>query len=121
MEELISIIIPVYNAEAYIENCITSMLNQTYDNFELILINDGSKDNSLSMCLKYAKQDDRIKVYDKPNGNVLYTYTKGSVISVIIKKQENGWTQIASEAPIKNGAIDVKGTYNNDSVYIEGD
>lgn len=68
MEELISIIIPVYNAEAYIENCITSMLNQTYDNFELILINDGSKDNSLSMCLKYAKQDDRIKVYDKPNG-----------------------------------------------------
>ncbi len=62
-----------------------------------------------------------IPVYDKPNGNVLYTYTKGSVISVIIKKQENGWTQIASEAPIKNGAIDVKGTYNNDSVYIEGD
>ena len=68
MEELISIIIPVYNAEAYIENCITSMLNQTYDNFELILINDGSKDKSLSMCLKYAEQDDRIKVYDKPNG-----------------------------------------------------
>lgn len=85
-KELISIIVPVYNAEAYIENCITSMLNQTYDNFELLLINDGSKDDSLSMCLKYAERDNRIKVYDKPNGgassarNLGLKYVKGQYI-----------------------------------------
>lgn len=62
-----------------------------------------------------------ISVYDKPNGHVLYTYSKKTIMSVIIKKQAHGWTQIASEVPIKNGAININGTYQNDSAYIEGD
>lgn len=62
-----------------------------------------------------------ISVYDQPNGHVLYTYAKGSVISVLVKKESDGWIQIASETPIKNGAININGTYQNDSAYIEGD
>ena len=64
----ISVIIPVYNAEEFLEESITSVLNQTYTNIELICVNDGSKDNSLSMLNDFAEKDNRIKVIDKPNG-----------------------------------------------------
>ncbi|MGV4415210.1 glycosyltransferase family 2 protein [Chryseobacterium sp. T1] len=67
---LISVIVPVYNVEKYLEQCIQSILNQTYANFELILINDGSRDNSLSICQKYAQQDARIVLIDKENEGV---------------------------------------------------
>lgn len=67
---LISIIIPVFNAEKRLEQCILSVLSQTYKNFELILINDGSSDNSGIICDKYAKIDCRIKVIHKQNGGV---------------------------------------------------
>lgn len=68
MDELISVIVPVYNAEAYIERCVKSIQIQTYRNFELILINDGSSDNSLELCKMLAGQDTRIFVLDRPNG-----------------------------------------------------
>lgn len=68
MDELISIIVPVYNASEYIVRCVESIQNQTYSNFELILINDGSKDNSLEICKMLAGQDQRIVVLDRPNG-----------------------------------------------------
>lgn len=67
-EDLISMIVPVYNAEKYIRRCIESIQNQTYSNFELILVNDGSKDDSLSLCRKMAAEDGRIIVLDRPNG-----------------------------------------------------
>ena len=67
---LISIIIPIYNAEKYLARCIDSILSQRVEDFELLLVNDGSKDNSLSICNDYAQRDSRIKVYDKPNGGV---------------------------------------------------
>lgn len=66
----ISIIIPVYNSEIYLEKCIESILNQTFKDFELILVNDGSKDNSYEICEHYHKQDSRIKVINKVNGGV---------------------------------------------------
>ena len=66
----ISVIVPVYNAEKYIEECINSVLSQTYQNFELILINDGSPDKSGQICDKFAKQYSNIKVYHKQNGGV---------------------------------------------------
>lgn len=53
MSELISIIVPVYNSEKYLDNCINSILKQSYKYFELLLINDGSTDRSLDICLKY--------------------------------------------------------------------
>lgn len=56
LEEKISIIIPVYNNEKYLERCIVSLINQTYKNLEIILINDGSTDNSRIICEKYLKK-----------------------------------------------------------------
>ena len=64
----ISIIIPVYNAERYLQQCIDSVIAQTFKDWEAILVNDGSKDGSLAICQEYASKDDRIKVIDKPNG-----------------------------------------------------
>lgn len=66
----ISVIVPVYNAEKYLGRCIESVLRQTYKDFELILVNDGSKDSSLVICREYERADERIKVIDKPNGGV---------------------------------------------------
>ena len=68
--ELISIVVPVYNAENYLEKCINSIIGQTYRNLEIILIDDGSNDNSLSICEKFALQDNRIKVFHQNNGGV---------------------------------------------------
>ncbi|EDP69713.1 Glycosyltransferase [Flavobacteriales bacterium ALC-1] len=68
MNILISIIIPVYNVEDYLDRCIESLINQTYKNLEIILVNDGSKDSSGAICDRYALNDDRIKVYHIENG-----------------------------------------------------
>ncbi len=67
---LVSVVIPVYNAEAYIRTCIEQILSQTYENLEIIFIDDGSKDKSRDICLEYAEKDNRIKVYTKENGGV---------------------------------------------------
>lgn len=66
----ISIIVPVYNVEKYLENCIESILNQTFKDFELILVDDGSTDNSGKICDIYEKKDSRIKVIHKNNGGL---------------------------------------------------
>lgn len=65
-----SIIVPIYNCEKWLPQCIESLLNQTYPDFEIILIDDGSTDKSLEICQKYAKRDDRIRIYEKENGGV---------------------------------------------------
>lgn len=65
-----SIIMPVYNVEKYIEKAIKSILSQTYKNFELLIINDGTKDKSMEIISKYKKKDDRIKIYNKENGGL---------------------------------------------------
>lgn len=68
--ELISIIVPVYNIEKYLDKCIDSIVNQTYQNLEIILIDDGSTDNSWKKCDEWAEKDKRIKVIHKENGGV---------------------------------------------------
>lgn len=65
---MLSIIIPVYNAEKYLERCLNSILKQNYSDYEIILVNDGSKDNSLDICSRYAGEFDCITVIDKENG-----------------------------------------------------
>ena len=65
---LISIVIPVYNAEKYLEQCLNSIKNQTYKNFEVILVNDGSIDHSESICMDFVKVDTRFKYFTKVNG-----------------------------------------------------
>lgn len=66
----ISIVVPVYNVEKYIHESLNSILNQTYKNFELLLIDDGSKDNCPQICDEYAKKDSRIRVIHKENGGL---------------------------------------------------
>ena len=70
MKDLISIIIPVYNSEKYLKKCLDSILRQTYTNIEIILVDDGSTDNSRIVCLDYMKMDKRIKYIKKKNGGV---------------------------------------------------
>lgn len=65
-----TLIVPVYKVEGYIENCLNSIINQTYKNFELILIDDGSPDNCPVICDEYAKKDSRITLIHKQNGGV---------------------------------------------------
>ena len=59
----ISIIVPVYNASRYIDDCIKSILSQDFNEFELLLIDDGSKDNSGNICDEYARQDSRVHMF----------------------------------------------------------
>ena len=68
--ELVSIIVPVYNTEEYIRQCLDSILNQTYQNFECLLINDGSSDNSADICREYVAKDTRFRYFEKENGGV---------------------------------------------------
>ncbi len=67
IDELVSIIVPVYNVQNYLEQCISSICNQTYKNLEIILVNDGSTDNSGIICEKFAKSDSRIKLIAQEN------------------------------------------------------
>ena len=67
---VVSVIIPVYNVEKYLERCISSIINQTYKNLEIILVDDGSTDNSGRICDTYANVDDRIRVFHKKNGGL---------------------------------------------------
>ena len=67
---LVSIIVPVYNVEKYLERCIDSLVNQTLKDIEIILVDDGSTDDSGNICDKYAKKDKRIKVIHKENGGL---------------------------------------------------
>lgn len=64
---LISIIVPVYNVELYISNCLDSLICQTYKNIEIIIVNDGSMDNSINICNKYSFNDNRIKIISQDN------------------------------------------------------
>ena len=68
-----SILIPVYNVEKYIDECINSVLNQTYTDFEVILVDDGSTDSSGKICDRYAAEDDRIKVIHQENRGQIYS------------------------------------------------
>ena len=70
MKPLISIIVPIYNVEKYLSRCINSVLSQTFPDFELLLIDDGSTDKSGYICDGYAQKDSRIKVFHIENGGV---------------------------------------------------
>lgn len=81
MEDLISVIIPVYNVEKYIYTCLNSIINQTYKNLEIILVDDGSPDNCPQILEDYAKKDSRIKVIHKKNGGLSSARNAGMKIA----------------------------------------
>lgn len=80
-EEKISIIVPVYKVEKYLPRCVESIINQTYKNLEIILVDDGSPDNCGKLCDEYAQKDERIKVIHKPNGGLSAARNSGINIS----------------------------------------
>lgn len=81
MKEKISVIVPIYNVEKYLDKCIKSIIDQTYKELEILLIDDGSTDNSGNICDKYADLDNRIRVVHKPNEGVSLTKNLGIDIS----------------------------------------
>lgn len=81
MQPLISIIVPVYKVEPYLRRCVDSILNQTYRNLEVILVDDGSPDNCGNICDAYAKQDSRVKVIHKENGGLSSARNAGMAAS----------------------------------------
>lgn len=89
MEKLVSIIVPVYNREAYVEQCINSLINQTYKNIEIIVVDDGSTDRSGEICETFASEDVRVKVVHQENGgvsharNVGVSHAQGEYISFV--------------------------------------
>ena len=74
---LISVIVPVYNVETYLPRCVDSILAQTYENLEIILVDDGAKDHSGKICNEYAAKDSRIRVIHKPNGGLSSARNEG--------------------------------------------
>ena len=70
MEELISVVVPIYNVEKYLQKCIDSILAQTYRHLEIILVDDGSPDNCGAICDNYAQEDGRVLVIHKKNGGL---------------------------------------------------
>lgn len=77
MNVKLSVIVPVYNSEKYLERCIDSIINQTFEDIEILLVNDGSTDSSFEICRKYEINDSRIKVLNKPNSGVSDTRNVG--------------------------------------------
>ncbi|MEG1725737.1 MAG: glycosyltransferase family 2 protein, partial [Anaerovoracaceae bacterium] len=108
----VSIIVPIYNAERYLNKCVKSLVRQTLQDIEIILVNDGSTDKSLSMCNKYAQKDKRIRVIDKPNEGCILTRRRGvekAKAKYIMHVDADDWVthdaaEVLYEEAIKSGA-----------------
>ena len=85
----VSFIVPIYNAEQYLTQCVDSILSQTYPNFEILLIDDGSTDSSGDICDEYAKKDNRVRVFHKENGGV------SSARNLGLNKAQGKWISFA--------------------------
>lgn len=112
----ISVIIPVYNAEQYINRCIDSILNQTFQNFEVLLINDGSTDGSDRICKKLSEKDKRIKYFEKKNQGVSQTRQFGiekAKGKYSIHIDPDDWIELNALELLYKNAI-----YNNSDIVI---
>jgi len=117
MNPEISIIIPIYNSEQYLSQCIESILSQTYINFELILIDDGSSDRSPDICDAYTRKDNRIKIIHKSNGGV------SSARNIGINNAIGNWITFIDSDDWVNADylyILVKAIDNNNMLVIQG-
>ena len=83
MDDLISVIVPVYGTERYIARCLKSILVQTYKNIEIVVVDDGTKDNAAVIAERIAENDTRIRVVHKPNGGLSSARNKGDRKSVV--------------------------------------
>lgn len=109
----VSIIIPVYNVEPYLRRCLDSVLSQSFEDFELLLIDDGSNDASGTICDEYAARDERIRVFHKPNGGV------SSARNVGLKEAKGEWIYFvdADDEVLPDGIMSMMNATNeSDSV-----
>ena len=112
-----SVILPIYNVEAYLAECVESILSQTYNDYELILVNDGSKDSSLSICEEYAKKYSSIKIVNQPNAGLSMARNNGLSVA-----QGDYIIFIDSNLSIKNVRTienDVYYNYGKDDIYFQ--
>lgn len=104
----VSIIIPVYNVEKYLKKCLNSVVNQTFKDIEIIIINDGSSDNSLNICKEYSANDKRIKIIDKKNEgvskarNIGILYATGEYISFV---DSDDWIELNMIEELYNSTV----------------
>ena len=111
-ERKISVIVPVYNVADYVDTCLETLTNQTYENLEILLINDGSTDNSLEKLLEWEKRDERIRVIDQENAGVAKARNLGINLSTgshLAFVDPDDWVELdyfekLMDALIKNGA-----------------
>jgi len=117
----ISIIVPVYNVEKYLRKCVDSILNQTFKDFELILVDDGSPDNSGVICDEYAKKDSRVRVIHKKNGglsdarNIGIDAAKGKYIGFIDSDDyidQNMYKQLYDSLMKNNADLSICGIFD---------
>ena len=111
IKDCISVIVPIYNVEEYLGRCIESIINQTYQNIEIILVDDGSTDNSLSICKEYAIKDRRINIIHKENAGV------SSARNIGLKKSKGEFvTFVDSDDYVKLTCFEkmIRGIKNND-------
>lgn len=119
MNVLVSVIIPAYNAEKYILQCIDSVIKQSYKNLQIIIINDGSTDETEAMCRNYMKIDSRIELYNLPNQGVSIARNYG------LEKAQGQWVMFvdADDILIKDAikiAVEIKKKYASDTVCLNG-
>lgn len=109
----VSIVIPVYKAEPYIEDCVQSILQQTFTDFELLLVDDGSPDNSGALCEELAAKDQRIKVFHKPNGGATSARKYG------VEQATGEWIMFSdADDTMPNGALQDLWSHNDGNVDI---
>lgn len=116
--ELISVIVPVYKVENFLEECLISILDQTYSNFELILVDDGSPDSCGKICDEYQKKDSRIKVIHKTNGGLSDARNVGMKIA-----EGEYWTFIDSDDMVSEDYLEVlmRTAQQYDADIVQGD
>jgi capsular polysaccharide biosynthesis protein cpsJ len=110
--DLISVIVPIYNVEDYIRQCFDSLLHQTYQNFEVLMINDGSPDNSASICQEYAARDSRFRYFEKENGgistavNLGIEHSQGEYVTLMDPDDwaDNDYLEVLYNAIVQEGA-----------------
>ena len=142
MKDLVSIIVPIYNAQKYLKACIDSLITQKYEEIEVVLVNDGSSDKSEEICLEYANKDKRVKYHPKKNGGVSSArnygiskakgkyiffidsddYLAPDVIGALVEKTKNSNNLISVKHKLvfdnneKN--VNLKDTYNSEEFIL---
>ena len=127
---MISVIVPIYKVEKYLRRCVDSILNQSYTDFELLLIDDGSPDNCPQICDEYARRDDRVRVFHKPNGglsdalNYGIDRMKGDYVSFIDSDDYVGpdylkiLMDLISEYAVPVAAVTHLCVFNNETSFV---